>query len=188
MTDTASGWIMTGLTPSPLTIALVQAAATLPMVVLALPGGALADLFDRRKLMIGMLICLGLTSLALGVLTGTKLITPTRLLSLTLLAGIGNALSAPIWQAIVPELVPTELLRPVIALNGVAVNIGRVIGPVVSSLLIIKLSLCRFHYFLSNPSAIDVQFLLCSTIYHVAVSFTNCCPIPSVIRVRVTIN
>ncbi len=139
MRDTASGWLMTSLAPSPTMVALVQAATTLPIFLLALPAGALSDIVDRRRLMIGIQIGLASVSIALCVLTAVGWMTPSLLLMLTLASGVGAALSAPAWQTIVPELVPRTLVRPAVALNSLGVNVSRAIGPALGGLLIATL-------------------------------------------------
>nr|WP_197019692.1 MFS transporter [Brevundimonas sp. EAKA] len=129
MNDVGSSWLMTSLSPSPLWVAMVQAATTLPMFLFALPGGALADVVDRRKLLIAaqLLILVGAASLA--TVTHLRLTTPLILLALTAVMGLGAALSAPAFQAIVPELVEKPALADAIALNGLGINIARAIGP-----------------------------------------------------------
>src|ERR1700744_2940034 len=103
MQDTAGTWLMTVLTPSPLLIALMQTAASLPVVVLGLLAGATADIFDRRRLLIfwqtWMLVAVAL----LSVLTFFGIISPWGLLGLTCLLNIGAAMNSPAWQAIMPE-------------------------------------------------------------------------------------
>jgi MFS family permease len=135
--DTASAWLMTELAPTPVMVALVQAAATLPIFLLSLPAGALSDILDRRRLMIGIQIGLCCTSLTLAVLSGLGVIGSGALLLLTLCAGIGNALAGPVWQSVVPELVPRAELKPAVALNSLGINISRAIGPAVAALIII---------------------------------------------------
>lgn len=136
MRDTASGWLMTSLAPSPTLVAMVQAATTLPIFLLALPAGALSDIVDRRRLMIGIQIGLTLVSVALCILSRLDGMTPAILLGLTFCGGVGAALAAPAWQSIVPQLVPRPLLRPAVALNSLGVNIARAIGPAFGGLLI----------------------------------------------------
>jgi MFS family permease len=135
--DTASSWLMTELAPAPLTVALVQAAATLPIFLLSLPAGALSDIVDRRRLMVGIQVGLCCVSLTLALLTAFGGMGPAALLVLTLLAGIGNALAGPVWQSIVPELVPRAELKPAVALNSLGINISRAIGPALAALVII---------------------------------------------------
>lgn len=136
MNDVGSSWLMTSLSPSPLWVALVQAATTLPMFLFALPGGALADVVDRRKLLLSaqILTVIGATTLALTTHAG--LTTPMVLLALTAVMGLGAALSAPAFQAIVPELVDKPALPDAIALNSLGVNIARAIGPALGGVIV----------------------------------------------------
>lgn len=136
--DTASAWMMTELAPTPAMVALVQAAGSLPIFLLSLPAGALSDILDRRRLMVFIQAGLCLVSLTLATLTALGLLGPGALLGLTLLAGIGAALAGPVWQAIVPELVPPGSLRPAVALNSLGINISRAIGPALAALLILS--------------------------------------------------
>ncbi len=110
MQDTAGTWLMTSLTASPLLIALMQTAASLPVLLLGLLAGATADIFDRRKLLIfwqaWMLASVGI----LAILTFVGYVSPWALLAFTFLLNIGSAMNNPAWQAIVPELVPRELI------------------------------------------------------------------------------
>ncbi len=134
--DVGSGWLMTSLAPSPLMVALVQAASTLPVFVLALPAGALADLLDRRRLLIGAQIMLGIVSMTLATLTALGAMTPWLLVLLVLAGGVGAALAAPAWQSSVPEMVPKADLRAAVALNSLGVNVSRAIGPALGGVLV----------------------------------------------------
>ncbi|HEV7258102.1 MAG TPA: MFS transporter [Bosea sp. (in: a-proteobacteria)] len=136
MHDVGAGWLMTTLSPDPLMVALVQAATTLPMFLLALPGGALADIVDRRKLLIGAQLCGLAATAALAATTFAGLTGPLTLLSLTVAIAAGAALSAPAFQAIVPELVPAAAVPQAVALNSLGVNIARAIGPALGGLII----------------------------------------------------
>jgi MFS family permease len=108
MQDTAGTWLMTVLTTSPLLIALMQTAASLPVLLLGLLAGATADIYERRRLLI-FWQCWMLASVAvLAVLTFIGVITPVTLLLGTFLLNIGSAMNNPAWQAIVPELVPRD--------------------------------------------------------------------------------
>ena len=110
MQDTAGTWLMTVLTTSPLLIALMQTAASLPVVILGLLAGATADIFDRRRLLIFWQAWM-LTAVAiLSVLTFFDIISPWILLILTFLLNIGTAMNSPAWQAIVPEVIPRAQL------------------------------------------------------------------------------
>lgn len=136
MHDVGAGWLMTGLTPSPLMVALVQAATTLPMFLLALPAGAMADIIDRRRLLIGAQSLGLLAAAVLAVVTWQGLTTPVVLLGMTLVLGTAAALSAPVFQAIVPELVDRPSLPDAIALNSLGVNISRAIGPALGGVVV----------------------------------------------------
>lgn len=136
MHDVGAGWLMTSLSPSPLLVALVQAATTLPMFLLALPAGAMADIVDRRKMLLSAQI-LGLAAAAvLAVLTLQGLTTPWVLLAATFVLGVAAALSAPVFQAIVPELVDKPDLPDAVALNSLGVNISRAIGPALGGVIV----------------------------------------------------
>ncbi len=136
MHDVGAAWLMTSLSPSPLLVALVQAATTLPMFLLALPAGAMADIVDRRKLLLAAQL-LGLAAAAmLSVLTLLGLVTPWVLLVATFVLGVAAAISAPVFQAIVPELVDKEALPDAVALNSLGVNIARAIGPALGGVIV----------------------------------------------------
>jgi MFS family permease len=135
--NTGAGWLMTTLAPDPLMVSMVQAATIMPVFLLALPGGALADIMDRRMFLIGAQVwTLGAAVLLAGLmLTGS--INAPWLLVLTFAIGIGSALTGPAWSAIVPELVPRTDLVQAIALNGIGFNLTRAIGPAIAGFLIV---------------------------------------------------
>ena len=141
MQNAGAGWLMTSLDPDPLIVSLVQVATALPMFLFALPAGALADILDRRKLLIIVQALLGCAIAVLAFLVGMNLVTPAVLLAFTFVSGVGAALVAPSWQAIVPQLVPREHLAPAVALNGVGMNISRAIGPALAGMIIGSLGL-----------------------------------------------
>lgn len=127
--DVANGWLMTELSPSPVMVALVQAAGMLPVFLLSLPAGALADIIDRRRLLIATQIYLAAVSVCLLSAVLLDAMTPSMLLALTLAGGVGAALTGPAWQSIVPEVVPKPELRAAVALNSMGINVARAIGP-----------------------------------------------------------
>lgn len=137
--DVASAWIMTDLSTSPVAVSMVQAAATLPIFLLAIPAGVLSDIFDRRKLLIGIQILLACVSATLVTLSLAGLNTVASLVALTFLGGIGAALMGPTWQAIVPELVEKKDLKDAVALNSLGVNIARAVGPALGGILLASL-------------------------------------------------
>ncbi|QJR34051.1 MFS transporter [Gemmatimonas groenlandica] len=134
--DVGATWLMTGLTPSPIMVSLVQTATTMPVLALALPAGVLADVLDRRRVLIAAQLWMTIAALVLGLLTLSGRTTPATLLVMTFVLGIGAALTAPAWQAIVPELVATVDVPAAITLNSAGVNVARAIGPAVGGLLI----------------------------------------------------
>ena len=137
MHDAAAAWLMTLLAPSPLLVSLVQAATTLPLFLLALPAGALADIFDRRRILLIAQVWWFLTTALLGVLTITGVIQPWMLLVITLAIGTGSAIDLPAWQAIIPETVPREELPAAVGLGSIAINIARAIGPALAGVIIV---------------------------------------------------
>ncbi|QGZ31429.1 MFS transporter [Stutzerimonas stutzeri] len=137
--DVASAWIMTDLSPSPAAVALVQAAATLPIFLLAIPAGVLSDILDRRKFLIAIQFLLASVSICLMLLSFAGLQSVTSLVALTFLGGIGAALMGPTWQAIVPELVDKHDLKSAVALNSLGINIARAIGPAMGGLILASL-------------------------------------------------
>ena len=136
MQDVGAGWLMTSLSSSPSMVALVEAADSIPLMLLALPAGALADIIDRRRLLIAAQVYLLVIAGALGLLTWLEMTTPWVLLGFTFALGIGAAIVMPAWAAIVPELVPTDQMPSAIALNSVAINVSRAIGPAIAGILV----------------------------------------------------
>ncbi len=136
MRDVASGWLVTDLSGSPAAVAMIQVAGTLPIFLLAIPAGVLSDIVDRRKLLIGVQLLLGLTSAVLMTLALTNRLTIELLVGLTFIGGVGAALMGPTWQSIVPELVPKTELRNAVALNSLGINIARAIGPAAGGALL----------------------------------------------------
>lgn len=136
MQDTAGTWLMAVLTTSPLLIALMQTAASLPVLLLGLLAGATADIFDRRRLLIFWQAWMLALVALLSILTFLGVITPWLLLFLTFGLNIGAAMNNPAWQAIVPELVPREQLPDAVALNSAAYNLARAVGPALGGLAV----------------------------------------------------
>jgi MFS family permease len=136
MHDTAASWLMTSLSRSTLLVALMQTATSLPMLFLALPAGALADVVDRRRLLLVTQAWMLAAAALLGALTLGGVMSPWLLLALTFFLGLGTALNTPAWQATTPDLVPRRELAAAVSLGGVATNIARAIGPAVGGLLV----------------------------------------------------
>ena len=129
MASVGTGWLMTTLDPSPIWVSLVGAATALPMFLFALPAGALADIVDRRKLLIVAQIFMLAVMVVLCVLTMMGAITPVTLLILIFVLEAGSAFETPAFLAVLPELVPKDELSQALALNGLGINISRVLGP-----------------------------------------------------------
>ncbi len=136
MNDVAAAWLMTTLTTSPVMVALVQTASTLPVFLLGLPSGAMADILDRRRYFATTQLWVSINALVLAALSLADAMTANLLLVLTFVNGIGLAMRWPVFAAIVPDVVPRAQLSPAIALNGIAMNLSRVIGPVLAGALL----------------------------------------------------
>jgi MFS family permease len=136
MEDVGEAWLMTSQTPSPLLVALLQTAESLPIFLLALPAGALADVVDRRRLLLCTQVWMCLAATALGVLTLLNLTTPIVLLIFAFTVGLATALNVPAWQAITQELVPREQLSAAAALGAVGFNVARSVGPALGGLVV----------------------------------------------------
>jgi MFS family permease len=136
MQDVGAGWLMTSLSSSPSLVALVEAADSFPLMLLALPAGALADIVDRRRLLIAVQVYLLMVAGALGVLTLLDMMTAWMLVGFIFALGVGTAMMLPAWSAIVPELVPADEMQSAIALNSVAINAARAVGPAIAGVLV----------------------------------------------------
>jgi len=137
--DVAAGWLMTSLTSSPLRVALVQAASTLPVFLLGVPSGALADILDRRLWFAATQLWVVIVGMMLAVASLTGVLDANWLLVLTFLHGIGLALRWPVFAAIIPEIVPRRDLPAALALNGISMNASRILGPLLAGTLIASL-------------------------------------------------
>jgi len=135
--NTGAGWLMTSLAPVPIIVAMVQVATILPTFLLALPGGALADIVDRRRFLIGTQLWTMLAAATLAALTLLHQTTAASLLLFTFAIGIGGALTAPAWSAIVPDLVPRGDLVQAISLGGIGFNLARAVGPALAGALVL---------------------------------------------------
>jgi MFS family permease len=136
MQNAAAGWLMTSLDPDPFVVSLVQVATSLPLFLFALPAGALADIVDRRRLLVVIQVVLALLVAAFGFLVWFGRVTPNLLLVFTFLAAAAAALITPAWQAVVPQLVPRQHLQPAVALNSVGLNVSRAVGPALAGIMI----------------------------------------------------
>jgi MFS family permease len=136
MQSVGAAWLMTSLSTSPTMVALVQAASIFPMFLLALPAGALADIIDRRWLLLVTQTWMMVAAALLAALSFLGATSPWVLLSFTFLLGLGAAMNAPAWQAIVPELVPRAELAQAISLNSAGFNVSRAVGPALGGIIV----------------------------------------------------
>src|SRR5258706_11065438 len=136
MQNVGAAWLMTSLAPSRTMVALVQAATSLPVFLVGLPAGAVADLVDRRRLLLLTQGWMLAVASVLGALTLFHSVAPWSLLTLTFALGLGAAMNGPAWQAITPELVGDADLRAAVTLNGVGYNVARAVGPALGGLVV----------------------------------------------------
>ena len=136
MNDVAAAWLMTSLTTSPVMVALVQTASTLPVFLLGLPSGALADILDRRRYFAATQLWVSVNALVLAGLSLSGHLTAPVLLALTFSNGIGLALRWPVFAAIVPQVVSRTDLPAALTLGGISMNLSRVVGPVLAGALL----------------------------------------------------
>ncbi len=132
----AASWLMLELTGSALWVGLMAASSTIPLLVFSLPAGAIADMFDRRKVLVVAQLTMGTSAAAMAILTALGLITPGLLLALGLLLGTGLAFNLPSWQATVPDLVPRGMVASAVALNSAGFNVARAIGPALGGFIV----------------------------------------------------
>jgi len=136
MQNVGAGWLMTQISESPLMVSLVQAAAAIPVFLVVLPAGALADMVDRRRLLLFTQSWMVLAAAALGVLTLFHAVNPWMLLSFTFLLGLGAVMNDPAWQAITPEVVSPVQHASAVALNSAGFNVARAVGPALGGIVV----------------------------------------------------
>jgi len=139
MNDVAAAWMMTSLTTKPLWVALVQTASTLPVFLLGLPSGALADNLDKKRYFLVTQLWIAVVATALSAMVFFGAMSPMLLLVLTFANGVGLAMRWPVFSAIVPEMMSKSQLPAALALNGVSMNASRIIGPLLAGALIASL-------------------------------------------------
>lgn len=136
MRDLGASWLMTSLTDRPFLIAMVQVATSLPIFLLAVPAGALADIVDRRRYLIGTYSWIVVVSLVLGLMTVTDTVDPWSLLGMTFLLGVGMALTLPAFASTLPELVARAEIQSAVTLNSISVNVSRAVGPAIAGIIV----------------------------------------------------
>jgi MFS family permease len=159
MQNVGAGWLMTQLSTSPLMVSLVQAAAAVPVFFVVLPAGALADMVDRRRLLLFTQSWMVVAAAALGVLTLLHSITPWTLLMFTLVLGVGAVLNDPAWQAITPEVVSPGRHASAVALNSAGFNVARAVGPALGG-MVVALAGSGWSFLLNAASFFGVIFFL----------------------------
>src|SRR6202166_4816198 len=136
MQNVGAGWLMTQLTMSPLMVSLVTAATTLPVFLVILPAGALADMVDRRRFLLITQAWMVAAAALLGILTLLGHVTPWLLVLFTFLLGLGAVVNDPAWQAITPEVASPQNHASAVALNSAAFNVARAVGPAIGGFVI----------------------------------------------------
>ncbi|MBB5164181.1 MFS family permease [Mycobacterium sp. AZCC_0083] len=159
MQTVGAQWMLVGDPRAAVLVPLVQTATTLPVMLLALPSGVLADLIDRRRLLIATQGAMAAGVGLLASLTGAGLATPAVLLTLLFVIGCGQALTAPAWQAIQPDLVPAEQIPAAAALGSMSINGARAIGPAIAGVLV-SLSGPTLVFALNAVSFVGIVFVL----------------------------
>ncbi len=159
MQNVGAGWLMTQLTMNPLMVGLVQAAGAVPVFLVILPAGALADMVDRRRFLLLTQGWMVLASATLGILTLTSCVGPWVLLLFTFLLGLGAVMNDPAWQAITPELVPARQHASAVALNSAGFNVARAVGPAMGGLIVAAVG-CGTTFLLNAFSFLGVILFL----------------------------
>ncbi len=136
MQNVAGVWMMTSLSHSPIMVSLMQTATSLPVFLVVLPAGAIADIIDRRQMLLFTQAWMTVAAAGLALVTYMGETTPWMLLSFTFALGVGAAMNMPIWQTVVPRLVPRNQLPQAVALNSVAFNIARAVGPALGGVIV----------------------------------------------------
>ena len=131
-----AAWAMTQMTSSADKVALVQTALMLPIMLISMPAGAIADMYDRRIVALVSLAIALVGATALAVMAWLNLVTPNILLAFCFVVGCGMALFGPAWQSSVSEQVPAENLPAAVALNGISYNIARSFGPAIGGVIV----------------------------------------------------
>jgi MFS family permease/quinol monooxygenase YgiN len=139
MQEVGGGWLMASLTNSPTLIGLLETALTLPIFLLSLPAGALADILDKRRILIATQMWMALFAAVMGIVSFYGGMTPGLLLVLTFVMSVGSAVNGPPWQAILPEIVVREQMPSAVALGSVGFNLARAIGPALGGVIIVAL-------------------------------------------------
>ena len=156
MFDTASGWYMANMSRDPIVVSLIQTATSLPLFLFTIPAGALTDLVDSRRLLIGANLVVFVIAALFAATASLGLATPWLLLVATFLLGVGGALAAPAWVSIAPLLVPRSELDAAVAANTAGYNVSRAVGPAIGGVVIaaVGVSAPFWIYALTNAAVV----------------------------------
>jgi predicted MFS family arabinose efflux permease len=160
MFDSTATWLLVGQGASPFLIALVQTASTLPVFLLGLPSGALADFVDRKKLYLFTQAWLGLVACSMVIVIEMGSISPWMILFLTFINGIGLSLRWPVYASLVPLVLPPKSLQQAFALNSAAMNLSRILGPALAGWLLLQLSSTAVYLVIALISGLIFLLLL----------------------------
>jgi len=160
MQNVGAGWLMTQLTTSPLMVSLVQGASAIPVFLVVLPAGALADMVDRRRLLLFTQGWMVVAAAALGGLTLWHVVSPWTLLVFTFFLGLGAVMNDPAWQAITPEVVSTPRHASAVALNSAGFNVARATGPALGGIVVAAAG-SGWSFLLNAASFFGVIVFLC---------------------------
>jgi MFS family permease len=138
MQTVGAQWLLVDQPNAGALVSLVQTAGTLPVLLLALPAGVLADSLDRRRMLIWVQLFQVGVGVALTALTFAGAMTPALLLTLTFTLGCGMAMTNPAYQAVIPELVPRPQIPSPAALGSIGMNLARAVGPALAGVLIAR--------------------------------------------------
>lgn len=159
MQNVGAGWLMTQLSDSPLMVSLVQAASAIPVFVAVLPAGALADIVDRRRLLLFTQSWMIIAAGGLGILTLFHVVGPWLLLAFTFLLGIGAVMNDPAWQAITPDVVSPAQHGSAVALNSAGFNVARAVGPAIGGIVVASAG-AGWSFLLNAVSFLGVVYFL----------------------------
>lgn len=160
MQNVGAGWLMTQLSTSPLMVSLVQAAAAVPVFLVVLPAGALADMVDRRRLLLFTQSWMIVAAAALGLLTLLHSVNPWVLLIFTFFMGLGAVMNDPAWQAITPDVVSPARHASAVALNSAGFNVARAVGPALGGIVVAAAG-AGWSFLLNAASFFGVVLFLC---------------------------
>jgi len=139
MQTVGAQWLLVREPNAATLVSLVQTAQALPVLLLALPAGVVADSFDRRRLLVAVQVFQVAVALTLTVLTAAGRMTPALLLTLTFALGAGSAVQAPAYQALIPDLVPRPMIPGASVLGSINVNLARAVGPALAGVIVARI-------------------------------------------------